>query len=389
VLQKCPFGTTCKYAHGHFELWLHPGRFRTKMCSLGGNCRRPVCFFAHSEAELRVTPYSKLDTAAVVAAQQLSQLAADGTIASATTSPCGSVSAASNVASSVHSASSDAGDVKSAAANLSSPCGSEAGIPVRGSPCASAAACDFTAGMMLSQQQAAMLEMQLQGNTNAALLAADAVSIAASTAPAMWLGGSSTGMPQQQLPAATMPYGNVLPQQQLVYLDAASNAMGFTQGVSAMPAAAGFDLMNGWMLAPNAAAPVAVNQLQDQWVANGMLAAAQQRNAAYGCLGGTTAGFSCAPAAAQMQGALPMPNMLGGGNMLDQWLQLENAGAFGGPPGLARPAMGCGVSVNTLQQQQQQPGAANARMAHLLSTLPEQTVQQLLAGILAVEAPGA
>jgi hypothetical protein len=40
-------------------------------------------------------------------------------------------------------------------------------------------------------------------------------------------------------------------------------------------------------------------------------------------------------------------------------------------------------------QQQQQPGAANARMAQLLSTLPEQTVQQLLAGMLAVEAPGA
>ncbi|WIA17071.1 hypothetical protein OEZ85_013972 [Tetradesmus obliquus] len=88
--EKCPFGTTCKYAHGHFELWLHPGRFRTKLCSLGGNCRRPVCFFAHSEAELRVTPYSKLDTAAAVAAQQLSQLAADGTVPSAHTSQCGS-----------------------------------------------------------------------------------------------------------------------------------------------------------------------------------------------------------------------------------------------------------------------------------------------------------
>lgn len=339
-----------------------------------------------------MTPYSKLDTAAAVAAQQLSQLAADGTVPSAHTSQCGSVSAASNVASSVHSGSSDAGDVKSAAANLSSPCGSEAAMPVRGSPC-SAAVCDglgsaFTAGMVLSQQQAAMLEMQLQGNTNAALLAADAVNIAANTAPALWLGGSSGGMLQQQLPAANMQYNSVLPQQQLVYLDAASNAMGFAQGVAAMPAAAaGTDLMNGWMLAP-AAAPVAVNHLQDQWVANSMLAAAQQRNAAYGCMAGTAAGFSCVPAAAQMQGALPMPNMLGGGNMVDQWLQLDSAGAYGGPPGLARPAMGCDMSVSGMQQQQQ-PVAANARMAQLLSTLPEQTVQQLLAGMLAVEAPGA
>jgi hypothetical protein len=394
LLQKCPFGTACKYAHGHFELWLHPGRFRTKLCSLGGNCRRPVCFFAHSEAELRVTQYSKLDTAAVVAAQQLSQLAADGTVPSITTSPCGSISAGSNVASSVHSGSSDGGDVKAAFVNLSSPCGSEAGLPVRGSP---SAACNglasgYTAGMMLNQQQAAMLEMQFQGNTNAALLAADAVSIAASTAPAMWLGGSSTGMLQQQMPAPTMVYGNVLPQQQqVVYLDAASNTMGFTQGVTALPAA-GTDMMNGWMLAPStAAAPVALNSLQDQWVTNNMLAAAQQRNAAaYGGLAGATAGFSCTPAAAQVQvqGALPMPNMLGGGNVLDQWLQLENAGAYGGPPGLNRPTMGCGISVAPMQQQQQ-PSAANARMVQLLSTLPDQTVQQLLAGMLAVDAPGA
>jgi hypothetical protein len=241
--------------------------------------------------------------------------------------------------------------------------------------------------MMVNQQQTAMLEMQLQGNTNAALLAADAVSIAASTAPAMWLGGSSTGMLQQQMPAPTMAYGNVLPQQQLVYLDASSNTMGFTQGLAALPAAAGTDMTNGWMLAPNAAAaPVAVNSLQNQWMTNNMLAAAQQQNAAaYGGLATAAAGFSCAPAGAQVQGALPMPNMLGGGNVLDQWLQLENAGAFGGPPGLTRSGMGCGISVAPMQQQQ--PGAANARMAQLLSTLPDHTVQQLLAGMLAVDAP--
>eukprot|EP00775_Hariotina_reticulata_P013425 gene13425-13553_t len=42
--EKCPFGTSCKYAHGHFELWLHPGRFRTKMCSLGDKTQgSPAC----------------------------------------------------------------------------------------------------------------------------------------------------------------------------------------------------------------------------------------------------------------------------------------------------------------------------------------------------------
>ncbi|KAF6255168.1 hypothetical protein COO60DRAFT_1537054 [Scenedesmus sp. NREL 46B-D3] len=391
--EKCPFGTSCKYAHGHFELWLHPGRFRTKLCSLRGNCRRSVCFFAHSEAELRVTPYSKLDTAAAVAAQQLSQLAADGAVHSVTTSPCGSISAGSNVDGS------DGGEVKAALANLSTPC--ESGMRVRSSPCASAAAGDglasaFTTGMVLNQQPPALLEVQLQGNSNPALLAADAVSGAASTAPAMWLSGCSTGMLQQQMPAGNMAYGGVLPQRQLVYLDAATNAMGFTQGVAALPAAPGTEVMNGWMLAPNGApAPApAVNRLQDQWVANSMLAAAQQQHAAYGGLAGTAAGYNCAPAAAQMQGALSMPNMLGGSMVLDQWPQLENGGAYGGPSGLARPAMGCGLSVQRAAalQQQQQLGAAGAQqmcMAQLLSTLPDQAVQQLLAGMLAVDASSA
>lgn len=51
---ECPHGTSCRYAHTLFEYWLHPARFRTQMCKAGGNCRRALCFFAHSAAELRM-----------------------------------------------------------------------------------------------------------------------------------------------------------------------------------------------------------------------------------------------------------------------------------------------------------------------------------------------
>lgn len=50
---SCVHGLQCRYAHGVFELWLHPARFRTTMCQGGLACRRRVCFFAHSPAELR------------------------------------------------------------------------------------------------------------------------------------------------------------------------------------------------------------------------------------------------------------------------------------------------------------------------------------------------
>ncbi|OEL29882.1 Zinc finger CCCH domain-containing protein 54 [Dichanthelium oligosanthes] len=49
----CVRGLRCRYAHGVFEYWLHPTRFRTVMCEAGLRCRRRVCFFAHSPAELR------------------------------------------------------------------------------------------------------------------------------------------------------------------------------------------------------------------------------------------------------------------------------------------------------------------------------------------------
>ncbi|KAF8727334.1 hypothetical protein HU200_018936 [Digitaria exilis] len=49
----CPRGNACPFAHGTFELWLHPSRYRTRPCRAGAACRRRVCFFAHAAGELR------------------------------------------------------------------------------------------------------------------------------------------------------------------------------------------------------------------------------------------------------------------------------------------------------------------------------------------------
>lgn len=50
----CPRGDTCGFAHGVFECWLHPTRYRTTPCRDGKGCRRKVCFFAHTRKQLRV-----------------------------------------------------------------------------------------------------------------------------------------------------------------------------------------------------------------------------------------------------------------------------------------------------------------------------------------------
>ncbi|XP_062231944.1 zinc finger CCCH domain-containing protein 37-like [Phragmites australis] len=52
----CPQGNKCPFAHGTFELWLHPLRYRTRPCRTGTACRRHVCFFAHTAGELRAAP---------------------------------------------------------------------------------------------------------------------------------------------------------------------------------------------------------------------------------------------------------------------------------------------------------------------------------------------
>ncbi|KAI8476573.1 MAG: hypothetical protein J3K34DRAFT_455681 [Monoraphidium minutum] len=55
----CLRGDTCQFAHGVFEAWLHPSRYRVQMCKDGGRCRRAVCFFAHSlTRELRAPTHA-------------------------------------------------------------------------------------------------------------------------------------------------------------------------------------------------------------------------------------------------------------------------------------------------------------------------------------------
>ncbi|XP_042489869.1 zinc finger CCCH domain-containing protein 20-like [Macadamia integrifolia] len=53
---SCSRGDSCEFAHGVFECWLHPARYRTQPCKDGTNCRRRVCFFAHTAEQLRVLP---------------------------------------------------------------------------------------------------------------------------------------------------------------------------------------------------------------------------------------------------------------------------------------------------------------------------------------------
>ncbi|CAN8287866.1 unnamed protein product [Cochlearia groenlandica] len=51
----CRRGDSCDFAHGVFECWLHPCRYRTQPCKDGTSCRRRICFFAHTPQQLRVS----------------------------------------------------------------------------------------------------------------------------------------------------------------------------------------------------------------------------------------------------------------------------------------------------------------------------------------------
>ncbi|XP_010417368.1 PREDICTED: zinc finger CCCH domain-containing protein 23-like [Camelina sativa] len=55
---SCRRGDSCEFAHGVFECWLHPSRYRTQPCKDGTSCRRRICFFAHTTEQLRVLPCS-------------------------------------------------------------------------------------------------------------------------------------------------------------------------------------------------------------------------------------------------------------------------------------------------------------------------------------------
>ncbi|KAF3338632.1 zinc finger CCCH domain-containing protein 2-like protein [Carex littledalei] len=50
---KCAIRDECRFAHGVFEVWLHPDRYRTQLCRDGTACTRKVCFFAHTAGQLR------------------------------------------------------------------------------------------------------------------------------------------------------------------------------------------------------------------------------------------------------------------------------------------------------------------------------------------------
>ncbi|GBF96125.1 hypothetical protein Rsub_08873 [Raphidocelis subcapitata] len=52
----CPRGNDCPFAHSMTE-------YRTQMCNDGAKCTRPICFFAHSAAELRTPAYPSLNPA--------------------------------------------------------------------------------------------------------------------------------------------------------------------------------------------------------------------------------------------------------------------------------------------------------------------------------------
>ncbi|CAD7698538.1 unnamed protein product [Ostreobium quekettii] len=71
----CIRGDVCPYAHGVFECWLHPSRYRSQLCKDGNKCRRPVCFFAHSLPELRTPSHTWVPTAEDVACVPNGQLA--------------------------------------------------------------------------------------------------------------------------------------------------------------------------------------------------------------------------------------------------------------------------------------------------------------------------
>jgi hypothetical protein len=64
----CLRGDACTYSHGVYECWLHPAKYRTQLCKEGPNCRRPVCFFAHTVKDLRQPSHTFDAAAAAVAA---------------------------------------------------------------------------------------------------------------------------------------------------------------------------------------------------------------------------------------------------------------------------------------------------------------------------------
>nr|XP_043633589.1 zinc finger CCCH domain-containing protein 30-like [Erigeron canadensis] len=51
--RQCCSGDNCMFSHGYYERGLHPELYRTKFCRNTESCKRKVCFYAHTQQELR------------------------------------------------------------------------------------------------------------------------------------------------------------------------------------------------------------------------------------------------------------------------------------------------------------------------------------------------
>lgn len=87
----CPSGDVCPFAHNIFEIWLHPLRYRTRLCRSGVNCNRAVCFFAHTPEQMRQPGYLEVQNVQATAGLpvEIVQLPVAAVTPQVTSVPCG------------------------------------------------------------------------------------------------------------------------------------------------------------------------------------------------------------------------------------------------------------------------------------------------------------
>ncbi|GAA0162112.1 hypothetical protein LIER_18279 [Lithospermum erythrorhizon] len=49
----CIMGDRCRFAHGPYEYFYHPGRYRTEYCNFGVDCNTIGCPFVHNSSQFR------------------------------------------------------------------------------------------------------------------------------------------------------------------------------------------------------------------------------------------------------------------------------------------------------------------------------------------------
>jgi hypothetical protein len=348
------------------------------MCSLGANCKRPVCFFAHSQQELRVTPYSKLDTAAAVAAQQLPELGQELDPSSA---------CHANMTASLLGASCGSIDAKiRPASSINSPGSSECGMGKHGGSSATsatdslsvddaAALAQLTASMAaLGSPAAPLLDVGGMALRNTAYLAAAAAAVDASTSGSADMAVPGAGL-WQLAGTGVQPYGSAAFVQQPML-----DPQVLPNGALA-PAGAG----DVWLMPSPAANP--------QWPAVSAAAAAAARNmlVQQQQQQQRSFGLSAAPPAAActagLAPGLPIPSLLGN-TALSQWLQLDGlqptagSGCYPLQAGLRGPTA---VACNMVQRQQQQ-AVVDGNQAQAMQQLINQQAMQQLLGLLDAQA---